>query len=169
MKNSIYILFAICFITLSSCVNSGKGHKITDSKIQDTGTLKWQILNNGAQCAVAEAKQMLIKNAEEFNNIWQQTFQNAISPMPVMPAVDFTQNRIVVAYVGEVSTGGHEIKVQSVVQNKKSLVVTLKHLKPDSKCMVSQAVEYPYAFVLIEQVQTDNAKIIIVPETVSCD
>jgi hypothetical protein len=62
---------------------------------------------------------------------------------------DIQTSNFIVLNMGEKTTGGYQIGVESVVETDKNIILTLKETVPKPSAAVSQVVTYPYCIVRI--------------------
>jgi PrcB C-terminal len=63
--------------------------------------------------------------------------------------IDIQTSNFIVLNMGEKTTGGYQIGVESAVETDKNIILTLKETVPELNPMVSQVVTYPYCIVRI--------------------
>lgn len=151
MKLFIFWPLLVSIFTLATCVtpNQNKGTNETDLGMQ-RDLNDWSVLQSGTQCAIEEARQVLIKTEQDYANLWTEAFEG-IDMAPERPAVDFTQKWVVAAFLGTLNKGGHEVNIQAISQTDNAAVITLLHTEPGANCMSTMAIEFPYLFAGIEQ------------------
>ena len=62
---------------------------------------------------------------------------------------DLQQSNFVILNMGQKPTGGYSIKVESVVETEKNIVVKVKETSPEPRAMLMQVITYPYCVVKI--------------------
>lgn len=62
---------------------------------------------------------------------------------------DIQTSNFIVLNMGEKTTGGYQIGVESAVETDKNIILTIKETVPEPNAMVSQVVTYPYCIVRI--------------------
>ena len=62
---------------------------------------------------------------------------------------DIQTSNFIVLNMGEKTTGGYQIGVESVVETDKNIILTVKETFPKPSAAVSQVVTYPYCIVRI--------------------
>jgi hypothetical protein len=62
---------------------------------------------------------------------------------------DIQTSNFIVLNMGEKTTAGYQIGVESVVETDKNIILTIKETVPEPDAMVSQVVTYPYCIVRI--------------------
>jgi hypothetical protein len=62
---------------------------------------------------------------------------------------DIQTSNFIVLNMGEKTTTGYKIGVESAVETDKNIIITIKETVPDPNAMVSQVITYPYCIVRI--------------------
>jgi hypothetical protein len=62
---------------------------------------------------------------------------------------DIQTSNFIVLNMGEKTTGGYQIGIESAVETDKNIILTIKETLPEPNAMVSQVVTYPYCIVKI--------------------
>lgn len=70
-------------------------------------------------------------------------------PTPIDPNIDFTKNYLVGVFAGPKPTGGHEIKISSIIENSCEIIVQFYEKEPLFDEPVTSLSTNPYDFVLI--------------------
>jgi PrcB C-terminal len=118
-------------------------------------------LNSGLD----EATQRVVQNQQELDQLWQQLVGNN-RPAANVPAVDFTQDVVVVVGLGRKRSGGHTVQIDRVGQRGDVLVVHARAVAPGRGCIVSSAVTSPADVALLRR---PAGAIVIEVETVVVD
>ena len=63
---------------------------------------------------------------------------------------DIQNSNFIVLNMGEKTTGGYQIGVESAVETDKNIILTIKETVPEPNAMVSQVITYPYCIVRIK-------------------
>ena len=85
---------------------------------------------------------LVVRDAPTWRRVWAEISQGT-SPTPDVPTVDFTREMIVVAALGERSTGGFSVLVESAVMGEHGLTVQLQTIAPGRSCVTTQAFTQP--------------------------
>ncbi|QQS30480.1 MAG: protease complex subunit PrcB family protein [Sphingobacteriales bacterium] len=165
----LFSLFMLAILTtLFSCNQTGNNPPPTENRTKNSGPIETSTITAGNQCAIKSASQKLIKNKEEWETVWNEAFNGRI-PLPEKPEIDFGKYWVIAAFAGEVSTGGHTLKIGPVEPQNDATNITVKHLKPGSNCITSAAIEYPYQFESVLQFKPENAVFNSATEEVPCN
>jgi len=74
---------------------------------------------------------------------WAAVWAQVTSPTSALPAVDFTTYRVLVAALGERSSGGYDIRIDSIAQFERGNVAYVTTIAPGSTCGTTQALTQP--------------------------
>jgi PrcB C-terminal len=119
---------------------SGAGGETTAISISE--------IAKGQQCGITTQRFEVIRNSSSFTNLWL-SHSEGFSPVPEQPVVDFDQNMVIAAFLGEQSTGGYSIEITGVAELADSIVVNVKGALPGAGCMLTTAVSKPYHVVTV--------------------
>lgn len=62
---------------------------------------------------------------------------------------DIQTSNFIVLNLGEKTSGGYKIKVESVVETEKNIIVTLKEISPEPNSINTQVITKPYTIIKI--------------------
>lgn len=79
-----------------------------------------------------------------------QADYDALGDADIFAGVDFEENDLVIASLGEQSTGGFSIEITSIQQEGDLLIVVGTSSRPGEDAVITQALTHPYAAVVIE-------------------
>jgi hypothetical protein len=97
---------------------------------------------------VTERTRRVIRSEEEWAALWDSIYARR-TPTPPRPAVDFTESVVVVASLGERSSGGYAIDVTDVYRTSSELHVIVREASPDRSCVTSAAITQPVVAVSV--------------------
>lgn len=90
-------------------------------------------------------------------HIQTQDQYDALGDADIFPGkVDFDAVDLVIVALGEQSTGGYAISIESIQLQGGELAVTGKASAPGADAVVTQALTYPYSAVLIANTDADK-------------
>src|SRR5213593_2093176 len=84
----------------------------------------------------------VITDSATWADAWTQLYA-ARQPQPPLPVVDFRTERVLVAALGQRSTGGYDIQIDSVVQFKFGIVAYVRMIAPGQTCGTTTALTQP--------------------------
>ena len=64
-------------------------------------------------------------------------------PVPPAPSVDFATQMVVVASMGQRSSGGFTISIEAVSENDQGILVRVRESSPGRNCIVTEAFTSP--------------------------
>ncbi|SEA31179.1 PrcB C-terminal [Flavobacterium gillisiae] len=64
-------------------------------------------------------------------------------------SIDVQRSNFVILNMGEKSTGGYSVAVESVQETEKNIIINVKESSPEPDAMVTQGVTYPFCVVKI--------------------
>ena len=64
-------------------------------------------------------------------------------------SADVQQSNFVILNMGEKPTGGYAIKVESVIETERNILIKVKEILPEPGAMLIQSINYPYCVVKI--------------------
>ena len=73
---------------------------------------------------------------------WARLYAS-LRPRPLLPTVDFRTERVVLVALGGRSTGGYDIRVDSVVRFQRGRVTYVTATAPGHRCFTTQALTQP--------------------------
>ena len=86
---------------------------------------------------------IVVRDPSSWQALWGQIHRGR-TPVPSVPAVDFSREMIVVVALGSRSSGGYGILVDGANEARNAgLVVTVRSISPGSKCGVTAAITQP--------------------------
>jgi len=69
-----------------------------------------------------------------------------------IPTIDFSKETVIAVFMGEKTSGGYAVSVESVKEEGENIIVQIKEIKPDPKDMVTMVITQPFCFVKINRV-----------------
>jgi hypothetical protein len=94
--------------------------------------------------ALTTRERRIIQDSTTWATVWTEAW-SPHSTTPALPEVDFSLEMVVLAAMGEQSTGGYAIDVQDVTQTQDVLNVTVVERTPGLNCAVTLAFTQPFA------------------------
>lgn len=99
----------------------------------------------GTNEAYHERARLVIRDADEWEQHWQQL---AGDDMP-SPVVDFDRDMVLLAAMGERSSGGYGVTIEGAFDDAGTLYVPVLEISPGSSCGVPPAVSAPVIAVAV--------------------
>ena len=80
-------------------------------------------------------------------------FVNRIrKPGFTIPSIDFSKETVIAVFMGEKTSGGYAVSVESVKEEGEQVIIQIKEIKPGPKDMVTMVITQPFCFVKINRV-----------------
>ncbi len=140
MNRTLPILFAA--VLLTSCPHNGlrPGAPIDLTRI--TPGAPARVYYSGLR----DAGRTAVFDAATFETVWQHAFKG-LDPAPPVPAVDFSREFVIVAALGERSSGGYAIDVTGAALQGNVVVADVLTTSPGKTCVVTRALSQPLDIV----------------------
>ena len=91
---------------------------------------------------VDHPRRQVVRNTVELDSLWRQMWWQG-GEYPVAPAVDFSRELVVAVTMGERSSGGYTIRVDSVYRSNGGYEVVVRSESPGASCPVTAALTAP--------------------------
>ncbi len=138
MKKLVFLLA----IVLVSCAMHQKGEDGKDGTPGKSNN-HYKVLNEGAYGGRETASRVVITSQEELNDLYRElNFKN-------IPNVDFNEYNVVALFLGQKSTGGYSIGIESVGFKEDTATVRIKTTKPKPGENVTMALTQPFCIATI--------------------
>ena len=86
---------------------------------------------------------LVVRDALHWKVVWAQTF-HGMTPVPPLPAIDFSREMVVVAALGLRSSGGYGILIDGASEiDTDEVAVEVRSISPGSRCFVTAALTQP--------------------------
>jgi len=86
---------------------------------------------------------LVVRDAEQWEAVWAQTFKN-VFPVPPRPAIDFSQDMVVVVALGVRSSGGYGILIDGASEiGTDEVAIAVRSISPAARCVVTAAFTQP--------------------------
>ena len=150
MQNPMMKLFVVAVLSclaLVGCKNGGDANGSADggSDLAQPVTILERV--NGDSAALKTIGKMHIETKAQYD---------ALGDANIFPGeIDFDANDLVIVALGEQSTGGYSITIESIQLQGGELAVTGKASAPGPDAITTQALTYPYSAVLIANTSAD--------------
>ena len=143
-----FLLLAASSFFLLSCMSS----RAEDS----SGSIAWREVASGSHSNIKQASRQVIRDQQQWIKWWQQHnkvqmhIDGKTVPKPP-PEVDFEQEMVLVATLGQRSTGGYSIRFTEIRREGDVVTATLQISSPGPDDLVTQALTSPFAVIAIPQ------------------
>ena len=97
----------------------------------------------------AQPERRVIRSESDWLALWNSL--SVVLPPVDPPAIDFTQEMVIVTAMGQRSSGGHQISVEGVYEDSGELYVDVLEVSPTAACIVTAVITTPIAAVRVER------------------
>jgi len=87
-------------------------------------------------------RRLVVRDQATWDSVWTR-FSGSVQPVPEPPAVDFATQMVVVASMGQRSSGGFVIAIEAVSENDQGILVRVRESSPGRNCLVTAALTSP--------------------------
>lgn len=108
---------------------------------------------------ITEPTRLLIDSSSEWENFWRTVYESGSTPE--RPAINFNENVVVAAGMGERRTGGYTIGIERVAKSADTLFAKMRESSPGKNCVVTQALTQPVQAV---RVPVSDVKVLVTVE-----
>ena len=107
-----------------------------------------ETIQAGTVSGIARRSRLVIQSNEEWIAFWNRHASRQ-RPVSEPPAVDFDNQTVLAVLMGQQSSGGYSIEIQSVYQVDGALEVNVMEREPDRNVMTISALTAPFHLVAI--------------------
>jgi len=143
MKNFVLIVALILVSCSAKKTTVSSTHK---EKIQKG--IPFNVIKEGTNSGFKTFGKWYVAKESALPLVWDSIYANYMKKDP-LPKIDFENNEVYVITMGEQTSGGYNIKVESVVETKKEVVVNIIESKPGKTCVTTSVMTYPYQLFTI--------------------
>lgn len=141
------ILLLIIITLLLSCKSSEESTSNSNSKNTEKN-IDFTVIKEGTNSGFTEFGKYFIAKESGLPVIWDSIYSNYMNKDP-LPKIDFETNEVYLLAMGMQTSGGYTIKVESVIETKKEIVVNIIQSKPGKTCMTTSVITFPYQLFTI--------------------
>ncbi len=105
-------------------------------------------VHNAVISGIRDGRRTVIRTASEWEEFWRE-FTGAIVPAPDPPAIDFDVLMVIVAAMGERSTGGYSIAIEDVTDREDGVTARVVESSPGANCVLAQVITAPVTAVSV--------------------
>ena len=87
-------------------------------------------------------RRLVVRDQATWDSVWTR-FSGSVMPVPPAPSVDFATQMVVVASMGQHSSGGFTISIDAVSENDQGILVRVRESSPGRNCIVTEAFTSP--------------------------
>ncbi len=125
-----------------------------DQSAATSQTIPFEVVRQGNSSGIVEAQQLVISDASEWENLWQQIHAN-MEPTPALPTMNFNETQLIACFMGEQNTGGYEVSIKTITQAKQVLLAEVLYTGPGKNCFTTTVLTQPFVIVKLPKQTTD--------------
>lgn len=91
---------------------------------------------------VTTAEDFVIRDAAAWNDLWQRIYATQ-TPVPPLPAIDFSQEMVIASALGSQPSGGFDVLLSDAAQDSSGVVIAVRATSPGAHCIVTLALTQP--------------------------
>jgi hypothetical protein len=135
---------ALTTLLIGACSSSTGGSDQGDaSGKRRTLTFETVIQEAGMYSEALQGREVVVINSRaELDAQWAR-IHGSVDPTPNVPAVDFSRETLVMATAGMKSTGGYEVRIESIGVGSEGAAVSVGITEPGAGCFVTEAFTTP--------------------------
>lgn len=132
----IYRLLLVLVITaLSSCRSAVEPNTVTAVDVQLTRLQEKDSVSFLNASTLHAPERIIVRSDDEWRELWLRLWGHAPG-LPVLPAVDFSRELLIVAAAGDVGSSGYDILLDGVTIQQDRLIVRVRSISPGPTCGV---------------------------------
>jgi hypothetical protein len=145
LGSKLIVLIIALSTLLASCKGGTGAPNLNENPepAMETGNLSFRQLAQGDHSNYAEPRQITITSQSELEQVVEKINQNQMPGMEI-PMVDFSDETVVFATSGQLSTGGYTIEVEKIVETPNSVQVFIGGTSPAEGDYVTTVLTSPY-------------------------
>lgn len=116
------------------------------------GTLSMNEFLTGPNSAIMEQRLVVARDAAEWQTLWEAHTRTSI-PTPEAPEVDFESDMVVAVFLGQRSSAGYGVAVESCVAADGKLDVVARETQPDPELMQATMMTAPFHWVIVPRAE----------------
>ena len=97
---------------------------------------------------ITQRRRSVIVDQAEWATLWDE-IQTFVMPKPAAPSIDFGSRMVILATMGERTSGGHSISVIEVAEDQEKLYVVVEEATPGVECMTTDVITSPAVAVSV--------------------
>lgn len=145
----------LCVLSLWGCSSTPKTEVTASIAVTSTpldrperGEIKFETIQSGHLSGIARRTRIVIRSRPDWEQFWRLHTGNR-RPLPTAPEVDFQKDMIVAVMMGQQSSGGYTIAIESITQENEKMRVDVQEQEPAEDAMTSSALSAPFHIVTV--------------------
>ena len=155
MRHSTFVPFLLALVSFACAADSVVPPDSEKSPIvppeSGSGALSFDVIDDVHSTLISgirDPRRMVIGTASEWEAFWNE-FAAALEPRPDPPAIDFGERMVIVAAMGERTTGGYTIAIDEVTEGEDGVTARVVETSPIASCFLAQVITAPVTAVSV--------------------
>ena len=102
----------------------------------------FQTVTQASFSGLSASRRDVVRNLDDWNQVWSEIHAN-VSPAPGLPEVDFSQEMVLLAAMGEQASGCFQIQIRSVAAQEGLVTAAVEEIEPGEGCVCTAALSQP--------------------------
>jgi hypothetical protein len=117
-------------------------------------TVSFTFIDQGSQSRVRKRKSLVIKSAEEWENLLQ-TYRRPHDSVQSGAPIDFDREMVIAVFMDEKPSGGYGIAITGITARyeKQQLRITIRERNPPPNVFSTQALTQPYHIIKLAKIE----------------
>ena len=144
-------LLALLFTLLLSCNSSKNMNTSVDNNDNKYAQVYFETLVEDQIGGYDKVQSLVISDRKSLLEVYGYVNRGR-KPGFSIPSIDFSEETVIAVFMGEKTSGGYAVSVESVKEEGEQVIIQIKEIKPGPKDMVTMAITQPFCFVKINRV-----------------
>ncbi len=153
-KKIIFILLGLGLVVIGGTILAIGGNLFPLPVSRSEG-VNIETIEKGIYCGITEKRNYVIKNEDEWKNLWVNIHSGVLIEPPPQTQIDFSNYSVIAVFMGEKNTGGYSIEIDKIYHEGDKIVVYINESTPAPDMMVTQALTQPYHIVKVERIDKE--------------
>lgn len=139
--------------TATLTVSDAKGARDSEQVIITviTEVLGFETIDRGVSSGIKAEEELAVRTMAEWRTLWAKHVSN-VSPQPLLPEVDFSQEMVIAVFLGQRPTSGYWATSDNISIELSTVEVSYTELQPGPGCGTIQINTAPFHIVRTERV-----------------
>ncbi len=146
-----YFILLLLFPLLFSCIIQDTKRQPSKYAVKKPAhAIFFNVIKEGTNSGFKAKLNQVIKTQEKFKKVWNKIDVN-FTKKEALPKIDFNKQMLAFVALGEQTSGGYAVKINSVTENKKNIIIDVTEIKPGKTCITTSVMTYPYQLLTLEK------------------
>jgi hypothetical protein len=162
-----FVGIAVVAFTLSACSNQELSSPSTGVEVPIV-RLRAEASSFTAFSGFHESSRLVIRDRDAWRSVWNKLYERT-SVIPPLPEIDFSNEVVVVAALGENGSGGYNVLFGSATENESGGIdVIVRAISPGNRCAMPAVLTQPVDIAKVPQGYS-SVRFVERKEVVNCE